>query len=472
MKTIKSLFLFFAGLCFLVACNKDEPLTLPGPDLQSSNLSCGKVYKIQPTKGTDITAELQAAFDAAVLDPPGSVIELPEGEFDVGLIEVHEFNGSFVGAGKGKTIITSKTGLNAGIFVDEGSNWFLIKFIGGNIKMSEMTIQTPPGPLCDDGNTIMGLLLFSDFGPQYESETDQIKAVVNNVELIGQPCWDTWYNAPYALSACNDNNYWWGYSGLPHSKIDITVTNCIFDTFFEGAYIFGADGKLTIGTKNNGNIFNNCYQPIAFYEDINSEINAVSNTLNIITYGLDIDNKPYGSFDDELQYKATTCNIENNKFNIGYFALWLHDHRIVSYPGEIPMLIKVKNNQFNLLAKESWGGEMIEGVNAVFSNNKFTGAGIFGFYADALNGMNVWSENCLFLGNNFSTASFSEEALSLGSFTKNFTVVGSGNNAVIVNNGENNIITGMKIKKSPNPMGQTIVDNLRKIKEEMGSRHH
>jgi hypothetical protein len=479
MKPLKRFLFFIAGICLLLSCSKSSDQLNPAlsglsaDDKKGHGFGCGEVFVVKPN-GTDDTWPLQQAFEDAIKAGPGSVVKLVKGNYNIGSIEIREFNGSFVGEGKEKTIITSKTGLNAGLFQSEGSNWFLIKFIGGDIKMSGMTIQTPPGSLIDEVYTLMGLLLFSDFGPQYESETGHIKAVIDNINFIGQPCWDTWYNAPYALSACNDNNFWDGYSGLPHSNIDIKVTNCSFNTFWEGVFIYGAEGNLTVGTKNNGNIFSNTFEHIGFYENINADITALSNTLNITAYGISIDNFPNGPFDNELQNRTTTCNIENNIFNIGYFGLWLHDHRIVSYPEEKrPMLMQVKNNQFNMLADGSLGGEMIEGVNAVICNNKFTGTGASGFYADALNGVGVWSENCLFLGNNFSTCTLSDYAIKLGSFTRNFKVIGNGKDAVIIDEGVNNIIKDMNVKHSDHHEGHNdIVDNHQhKMREEMIHRH-
>jgi hypothetical protein len=338
--------------------------------------------------------------------------------------------------------------------------------------MEGMTLNSPPEALCSDGNSLFGLLLFSDFGPQYVSESEKIKAVVNKVDFFGNPLWDDWYNSPWALSAMNDYSYYNGYTGLPHSNIDITVTNCSFDTFWEGVFIYGAEGKLTVGTRNNGNIFNNTWEQIALYENINSNITAIGNIMNISSFGLSVDNFPYGGFDGELQRRPTIVNIESNKFNIGYFGLWLHDHRIVSYPEEKrPMLMQVKNNQFNMLAEGSYGGEMIEGVKAVFLHNNFTGTGGSGFYADALNGVDVWSEDCLFIGNNFSNCTLSDFAIKLGSFTRNFKVIGNGENAVIIDEGVNNIIKDMKVNP-PNHHGNQNMDDNHHRDHNTDDGHH
>jgi hypothetical protein len=133
----------------------------------------------------------------------------------------------------------------------------------------------------------------------------------------------------------------------------------------------------------------------------------------------------------------------------------------------------VKINQFNFLTDLSYGAEMIEGVNAVIRNNKFTGTGVFGFYADALNGVGVWSENCLFLDNNFSTCTLSDFAIKLGSFTRNFKVIGNGKNAVIIDEGVNNIIKDMNVKHSDHHEGHNdyFDNNRHRMREEIINRH-
>jgi hypothetical protein len=189
---------------------------------------------------------------------------------------------------------------------------------------------------------------------------------------------------------------------------------------------------------------------------------------------VEIDNFPGNNYIEEPQAKRALSLIEGNTLNIAgdySLGLWLHDHRIVTNPDELPMLMQVKNNLFNLHNESAFGAEMIEGVNAVIRNNKFTGTGAMGFYADALNGMGYWSENCLFMGNNFSTAAFSDNSIWLGPFTRNFTVIGGNNKDRLQNNGTNNVITGFNVNTSPYPVGQTIVDNLNKKREEMIKRY-
>ena len=187
MKTLKSIQLIVAGICLFIGCSKDEP-ALPGDELQNDGLVCGKVFKVQPTKGTDITTALKQAFDDAIEAGPGNIVQLPEGEFDLGFIEIHEFFGSFIGAGKGKTIITVKTGLDCDALINQNLYAWLISFVGGNINMSDMTLKYPQGTLvCAGGEWLTGFVMFTDYNAIYTSLNHYIKATINNVEFIGDP---------------------------------------------------------------------------------------------------------------------------------------------------------------------------------------------------------------------------------------------------------------------------------------------
>jgi hypothetical protein len=476
MKTFKKILIFVTGVFLLGACSKDENGFMQGDEFQNDDHFAGKVFPVRPTNGTDITVVLQQAFDAAILAGPGSVVQLPKGGFELGFIEIRDFYGSFVGAGKGKTVINAKTGLDPNNINNEGSNLILIKFIGGDIHMEGMTLKTPPGTLTNDGGYIFGTLLFSDYGPQYTSKTGNIRALVNNVEFVGQELGDAWYDPNVALSAMPDYSYWYRYGNyspaIVRSNIDVTVANCSFSTFNLGTYFLGIrKGKINLGK----NVFNT-YQSASFNENINIDIQVISNTLNLSTnyWGLDVDNYPWGWFTDEMQYKKVTCNIEGNKFNLGgLYGLWLHDHRIVSYPDEKrPMLMQVKNNTFNMLDAGTYGSYMIELQNAVIRNNKFTGSGSVGFLADAWNEEGYYSQNCLFVGNNFSKATFSDKAIILGPFTKNFTVIGQDSKDLVQDDGVNNVIKNMNGNGQHHPHGHDIYDNQHNVMDKMFNYNH
>ncbi len=479
MKTLRSFFFFVTGVCLLMTCTESD--YFPGYDpsglhLKKASGDNGVVIVVDPPGDFDTENILQAFNDAATAGP-GSVVQLQAGNYHVGFLEIRDFTGKFIGAGKGNTIITAKTGLDPASKYLEGSNAILIKFIGGDVSIEDMTLNTPPGILCTDGTILYALLLISDYGPQYTSAANHIKAVINNVEFTGMRIGSR-FNSSWALAAMNDNSLKKGYSGKVRSDIDLTVTNCSFNVFNIPIYVYGIrEGKINIGAKNNGNVTQNTNQSLCCIDIINADIAIVSNTFNFLYYGLNVENgqAKFSRFGQGSPYKRATCNIEQNTFNNNNLALVLHEHRIVDYPDDLPMLMWVRNNTFNSLQEWTWGIEMIETPDAVVSENKFTGSGDIGIYNDALNGMGIYSENCLFRGNNFSTATFAyaspyvetSKAIWLGSLTKNFTIIGNSNGDIIHDNGVNNVITGMNVNTYADPLGQSIVDNIRNMVEEM-----
>jgi hypothetical protein len=479
MKTLKRFLFFIAGICLLMNCTKDEQLNSgfsgwSGDNFKGHGFGCGEVFVVRPN-GTDDTEPLKQAFEDAINAGPGSVVKLVGGNYIIGFIEIREFYGSFIGAGKGKTVITAKTGLDCDAMAGNGLYNYLIDFVGGNTCISDMTIKVTDGTLCSNGNGLDGFLIFADFNTNYKSIDNYVKAKVDNVEFIGYQLGSWWYS-PWNALAGGSNTF---ASGVSRAHIDLQVTNCIFDAFGWGTQFIGVkEGKLILGTNGSGNTFSNCAESVFIWDNINTNVEVVRNTFNIQAGydGVDFDNRTWGGYIADPQTRATLCNVEGNKFNLegdNCLGLWLHDHRIVYYPGtELPVLMEVKSNQFNFISELSYGVEMIEGVKAVIRNNKFTGKGVFGFYADALNGNGVWSENCLLLGNNFSTASFSDVALWLGPFTRNFKVVGIGKNTTIRDEGTNNVITEMNFNTHPNPHVKAVIDNMHKMREENATGHH
>jgi hypothetical protein len=447
MKTLKSFLFFITGICLLLSCSKSDQLTsglsdLSGDNLKGHDIGCGKVFVVKPN-GTDDTGPLQKAFDDAIKAGPGSVIKLVEGNYYIGFIEIREFYGSFIGAGKGKTVITAKTGLDCNAIINQGLSPCLIGFVGGDILMCDLTLKTPEEPICADGNAIAGLLVFSDFTSIYTSVNNYINATVNNVGFIGhefaQWNYSSWTGVAGTVNTASS-------SGLPRSHIDLKVTNCTFNDFGWGTQINGIKkGKSVIGTKNNGNVFTNIYEPVVFHECINDvKISVVGNRFNIPEgwyYGIDVDSYPSGWWIEEPLTKPVICNIEENEFNDqgGDEAIWLHDHEFALHPEDnIAMIVTMNNNRINMSAGANAGIVMLELQNPVYRNNTFSGTGNYGMYAFCdLPG--IISKNGLILGNNFTQATFTNASIYLDYSTQNWMVIGNPN-ATVINLGVNNVI--------------------------------
>jgi hypothetical protein len=461
MKTLKSILFTAIGVCLFAACNKNEQTFIPGGnEFQNDAFICGKVFKVRPTNGKDITADLKRAFDNATAAGPGSVVQLPAGEYELGFIEIREFYGSFTGAGKGKTIITVKTGLDCDALTNQNLYGWLISFVGGDINMSDMTLKYPKETLvCEEGYGLTALVMFADYNAIYTSKNKYIKASVNNVEFIGDKLgpWD--YNCWNALAAGNDDMS----PGITHSHVDLKITNCIFDSFGWGMQMIGIkEGKFTLGTKNNGNTFTNCAESAVFYSNINVSFELIGNKFNIPLYswGLEMDNSP-NFFVDEPQTKRPLYTIEGNEFNMvgSNGGIFMHDHRLVTNPDEnLPVLFQVIDNQFNMSNDQATGTDVGTGIGMyevkglLLRDNKFTGTGEYGIWVSPLVEVATYAENGLILLNNFSNTTFVQATILLDVLTKNWNVIGKGlSNETIINLGTNNVIKEIKKKIQDKP---------------------
>ena len=333
-------------------------------------------------------------------------------------------------------------------------------------------MQTPPGALSIGGpgtGHIASLLNFSTFNAVYEpgNENRSINVVIDNVSFKGQlldggPGYVFHYNCLLAVRTGNDfySPYNWQGDKVPRQKIDFKITNCDFETFVYGLGLECIkNGRVTIGEKNNGNIFRNLDQCGGVWEFVDSEINIEGNTFNTIAsgYGLDLmDNSFYPTLlKDEPPTRATLFNVQNNVFNIDHsnYGLAIQNWRRTQYAGDIPFAILLRNNQFNMTdasyAIRSWRNH-----GMVIRNNKFSGNGNTGIYLATNNA------DGLALGNNISTAEFARCAVYLGKSTKNWTIVGGNTKGNVINEGTDNIITGINVSATDISLGERISEIL------------
>ena len=129
--------------------------------------------------------------------------------------------------------------------------------------------------------------------------------------------------------------------------------------------------------------------------------------------------------------------------------------------------MQMKNNKFKFDAVGSCGMEIYEVKGSVIRNNKFIGNGFIGVRVTPSGYADVPAENGLIVGNNFDNATFSRAAIVFNKYTKNWTVIGGSMGGSVINLGTNNIISGINVQTSPDPLGQTITDNFQLIREAM-----
>jgi hypothetical protein len=126
------------------------------------------------------------------------------------------------------------------------------------------------------------------------------------------------------------------------------------------------------------------------------------------------------------------------------------------------MLVQIKNNQIKTGETNNSAIRCVNLSGAIFRNNKFTGIGKNGVYI--FRQQNVFNENGLLLGNNFSNTNYADAPVILNVGTRNWTIVGGNLGESVLDYGENNIISGFNNNTSDVPFGQTIVDNLQEIR--------
>lgn len=151
MKTLKRLLLGLVCTSLLAGCSKSD---WPGGDPVNDDLKAATADVIiipvgQPSGGDD-TEAFKAAFAAAQLAGPGAVVLMEAGEYHLGFLEVYDFVGSFMGAGKDKTLVTAMNNLDGQAMKARNMQPDLVKFVGGEVTISNFTIQTPPWKTIDN----------------------------------------------------------------------------------------------------------------------------------------------------------------------------------------------------------------------------------------------------------------------------------------------------------------------------------
>ena len=463
MKT-KIIFLIFTCFALLMGCSNEEALDFQQGEINQKKAPKSEVFIVEPT-GIDDTENLKNAFDDAMAAGPGAVVQLMEGDYFIDLIETREFHGTLKGKGKGKTIISTIADLSVNEFLDQNQGVVLLNFVGGDISVRDLTIHTPPRPLSTGKlDLIHGQLGFCAITAQYVAVDEHVNATVDNVEFITQG---------WVLNGLlAESGFWKGIpGGVPIADIDISVTNSSFSGPYwweYGALIMEIrEGNIVVGSKGNGNVFDNCDLGIWHNVNINATVHSNTFTRKAGWFALQVIN---GANREELLEDSQTfqsvCNIEKNTFNVSESAgaMLINDNRRFLPSYKLPMLVQVKSNKLHTEVNTFTGMGGLNLSGAVIRNNKFTGDAEFGVRIFSHWPEGLISENGLLLGNNFSNSAYSLTTVLLGNGTKNWTIVGGNLGELVWDFGENNIITGFNNNTSEAHLGQNIVDNLEEMR--------
>jgi hypothetical protein len=462
-------------ILFLYSCSLEEG-TIPDPAGDNAlKAAHGAVITVDPSGGDD-TQALIDAFELAKLKGRGSTVLLAPGLFTIGFIEVNDFYGNFRGTGK-LTKITNLENLPCDIPWNNNVLPALMKFIGGDVTVANMTFQIKDGRPCafsEINELYMGdlfsILIMADYTDNYVPANRTIKAVIENVDFIGG------MDDSYGLSGTTHNTgigIWYGPDFLwplwdePFGNGEYAVTGCSFDYFLDGIEGFGLGHKAVMKVCNN--TFRDCLYQLYF--TANSGLKAfLMNNYFGDAWVTDItleDSWTDLVFPAVIPEYRTEFNVIGNVFNSpeGVTSLFLHDQmRIQTLNDDFAMMFNVKNNIFNT----SESGTAIVSSNNLFTriwNNKFNGAGMTGVSVDGDATTGIYAKNVDLIGNNFFKADYTQADVYLGPFTQNCKVVGVASDNVI-DEGLNNKVIGVKSHKH-GPHFKSLPDQFRGKQENM-----
>jgi hypothetical protein len=440
-------------MLFLYTCTKDEGLVPDSSgtaDLKSAH-SHGTVITVSPN-GSDDTQTLINAFEEAKAAGPGSVVNLTEGTFRIGFVEIRDFYGHFKGAGKEKTRIQNLDDMPSCLYFYENNMFtMLLNFVGGNVHVSQMTFATTDGPVTPDDlyyGFLPVLLGISDYTAMYTPANRYIKATVEDVDFVGGN-----YGGTNSVFGTDHNVAMPLFAGAQegtvtlYSHIDITIKHCGFYHAGNGPDVFGLDDNSNLVIEDN--ISKNTFYGLFIGGYLGLKANIKNNRFYESPMGNILDNSGYGLMPDIKMKQRPEFYISGNYFQglAGMTTLTMIDTRHVQYPDEgLPHLFEVRGNFFE--ANDDANTILI--LNTVGSkiwNNKFIGNATIGVYIDGDSPTGIFAENLQLTGNNFFGGTYSDATVYLGPFSMNCKVVGVPSDQV-VDLGQNNSIIGTKAHKS------------------------
>jgi hypothetical protein len=465
---MKKLIIGIFGLILIMFYSCSKEMIEPDQTGDLKDLTCGKdglkipkgpVFTVYPN-GLDDTEALIQAFADAKATGPGSVVQLVQGQYTIGMVEVRDFNGYFLGAGRGKTIISNLPELPCEACWEVDVEPYLLQFVGGKITVAEMTIRLNDGPPCADGtmnklfmgDLLASMLTLADYTSPYVPANRYIVGIVRNVDFIAGNVGDG--INPYGMSGnvgmsvyCGAPT-WFGTSGfVPPSSGEFVITGCRFEQTAVGPDAWGLDEKSKLTVENNS-VIGTAYG-MFLGGNIGGKITIKNNKFKDEVYwGIFIDNEDWGFYPFGTAKQRTEFNILNNYFeqSPGVTSIYVRDSRRTVHPDEgFPQLIEIKSNTFT----SQDGATTIIGLNNVDAkiwNNRFDGTGAVGVMLDGTEATSTYAENNKIMGNNFLNATYTGGNVYLGPFTKNCMVVGVSTDKV-VDFGVNNSVIGVKAQK-------------------------
>ncbi len=413
MKKLSYLLLFLVILA--TSCSRDDQINT-GQNDQYSNAylkSAGPVFQVFD-EGDDETDALLEAFALAQATGKGAVVELQEGTFEIGMIEVREFSGTLTGLGRENTIITNLEDITPDAALAAEKLPTLLSFIGGEVRVSDLTVKVSEIPAWPE-LVGMNMLLFSDYTSDFLPSKKHIGVTVENVEIIGLPDGVDPYTNFNGVMLAPDKQY--EDYPIPRSNIDASVSNSSFSNLLHGIYTHGCrSGNFKFGMEG-GNVFTSTYRAgIAVNENIGVHVKILNNTFNTqhgVALDINVGEEAYFGYKqfEDVYVEPGTVDIWDNTFNIisaGGFGM-MDTWRMVHLDNPVWMKVSIMNNTF-VLENYAFLGDLYCLKNLTFKDNTVSGDEttkyifVENFWWD-WDGVlpNNYSESCIFQNNYFLT---------------------------------------------------------------------
>ena len=446
-------------MLLLYTCSKEEGF-IPDP-AGDAELKCayGAVITVYPVNTGDDTQALIDAFAWAKSKGRGSTVLLAPGEFTIGFVEVRDFNGYFKGSGKSTTKILNKQELPCDEAYEANVLPALMKFIGGRVTVSDLTIQIRDDRPCrwsEINELYMGdlfsVMIFADYTDNYVPANRTIQAMVKNVDLIGGKddgygLFGTEHNTGIGIWCGPD--FLWSLWNEPFGDGEFTLTGCNFTYFIDGVEGFGLGHDAVMRVSRNA--FRDCVMQLYFTANSGARVIIADNFFEDGVW-TDISIEDVWTdlvFPAVIPGYRTEFQVSGNVFDSpeGVISLYLHDAmRVQTLNDDFSMLFKVTKNVF----KTRDFGTAISSENnmdATIWNNTFKGTGTYGILVNGNEDAGVYANRINILNNNFRMASYTDATVYLGPYTSNCKVVGVATDKVI-DEGNNNLIIGAKAHKN------------------------
>jgi hypothetical protein len=372
------------------------------------------VFTVFPT-GTDDTANLQAAFDAAILAGHGSTVELVRGTYYIshGIVAVN-FDGSFIGAGKKRTFVQ-----NLGNFSTE--DYFLTFFsedqnvMPGLITVADLTFRAS-GPAETDEEFFKGPMNAFQILHLKGNGGSKLNASIIRVGFEGESG-DQY--TPWGRNIHNSSLFSSGDNFAPLSG-NVLFQDCTFKNALGGVGAMLQDAHFRVEDCT----FNDVLAPIGTWAFTNSTADVLRNRIHM--------NTPWNSAVYIGNYEPggdSIVRISHNDISVSSFTDGI---RVEDFGGTSTIKHAVISD--NAIRVEGEYSSAIGGAfvsNVLIANNTIYGQGRLGIYT----GNAAWSwwdfygedfspaaSNWVIVGNNMKYADTFYKPILLGPNSSHFFV--------------------------------------------------